>query len=183
MTVRLPCGAGERAGDRRALDAPDAAHAQRGCGKDGAGRACGEEAVGLALADGRAAAHDGGVLLGAHGIGGMLVHGNGLGAHQRLCALVLGTEGNDQILGTRHEHAEVAVGLERIGDAVEHDLGLPVAAHDIDADGDHMPSSYEGRPPHGAGAYEKEADPGRDRPPWLSYRTKRYSVTTTSRSL
>ena len=104
---------------------------------DGARGPGGEEAVGLARADRGGGAHDARVLLLAHGVGGVLGHGDDLGARQRLRPVVLLAEGADDVRGAGHEDLEVGVGGERRGDALEKLGGVLVGTHDVNANSYH----------------------------------------------
>ena len=85
-------------------------------------------------------AHDARVLLLAHGLGGVLVHGDDLGGHEGAGALVGGGERLDDVGGAGDEHLELGVVRERRGDALEKDGGLLVRPHDVYADGGHCSS-------------------------------------------
>ena len=128
--------AGQGQAERGALDALDAADAEGGGGEHGARGPGGEEAVGLARADRGGGAHDARALLLAHGVGGVLGHGDDLGARQRLRPVGLLAEGLDDVRGSGDEDLEVGVG-ERRGDALKKLGGVLVGTHDVNANGYH----------------------------------------------
>ena len=132
------------AGERRARDALDASDDKRSGREDGAGGARREERVCLAGAHGTAAPHDGGVLLAAHGLGGVLAHLDALGGHESLGTSVLGAKGNDDLLVAGDNDLEVGIRLERPGDALEHDLWRLVSAHGVNHNANHMRLPFAG---------------------------------------
>ena len=83
MVGRRP-GNRDRRGDRRPADALDAAHAQQRRGHRGAGVAGGDHRRRLAVAHRLGGAHERGVLLAAHALGGVVVHRDDLGRRDQL---------------------------------------------------------------------------------------------------
>ena len=126
---------GDHRRQRRAGDALGAAHHKRRCRQARAGRAGREEALRGLLLDQAAPDHDRGVLLLAHGLGGMLAHRDGLRGGLRDAAVVGGRERGDDLVGTAQDDGQVLVGGKRLLDAVEHHAGSVVAAQRIDGYG------------------------------------------------
>ena len=137
-----------------------AADAEGGRREDRARGARREESVGAAGAHGGAGAHDGGVLLLAHGRGGVLGHRDDLLGHEGLGTVEALAEGLDDLGGTADQDAEVRVALERLAGARQELGGVPVGPHDIDGDGSHL-SSFED--PWGPSAADASIMPHRTR--------------------
>ena len=148
-------GHGDGGGDRRALDALDAAHPQQRRGHRGAGVAGGDHRRCLLVADGLGRTHQRRVLLPAHAAGGVLVHGDDLGRlDQRQVTAI-------REVGRTDQDDRYSLGSGALG-ALDDLAGCTVAAHGVDRDRQHE------RPDHRRvmRASERQRGSGQQRPAW-----------------
>ena len=128
---------GDRRDDGRTGDPPDPAHTEQGAGHGGAGVPGADHGVGPPVADGLGAAHQRRVLLAAHALGRVVVHGHDLAGVEEAPRCRPGRrESSPSSSGpTTGSWPDEEDGDARLGrqQGAGHDLARgPVAAHGVD---------------------------------------------------
>ena len=81
----------------------------------------------------------------AHRLGGMFGHADDLGGNKGLRTRMTRAERGHDVLVAGDEDLEVGIGLKCLGDALEHDLGLLVPTHGINADASHTQTPFNSK--------------------------------------